>query len=160
MKPLRRTIPYAAIRCISVPILAACAGLWATSIVPAQTPCQNPPAIDVNTPAMPIDVCIPDGFGGLPIAFFDDFSWRSFVAMVWPVKAGERGVPDQSKKVSDPGTRVFETFKADWEVFRPNGAEPLEWNMREMSTPCGNTPAQFDDVVLASFSKFGNLGEA
>jgi len=31
---------------------------------------------------MPSDVCIPDGFKDVPVAYFDDYSWRAFIAMV------------------------------------------------------------------------------
>jgi hypothetical protein len=126
----------------------------------AQAACPNPPVVSVTSSAVPADVCIPAGFTDNPIAFFDDFSWKSFVAMVWPVTQGQRGMPDMAKKVSDPGTRVFETLKNDWEVFRPDGAAPSDWNVVDQANPCGNGPVGFNDVVLASFSKFGNLGLA
>jgi hypothetical protein len=121
--------------------------------------CPAQPDVTINSPVAPADVCIPDGFSGNPIRYFDDFSWRTFVAMVWPVKQGQRGEPDQAKKVSDSGIRVFETFKNDWEVFRPDGTPPSDWNIVDQKNPCGDLPTG-DDLVLASFSKFGNLGEA
>ena len=61
-------------------------------------PCPNPPPVTIS-PNIPTDVCIPTGFTGNPIAFFDDFSWRSFIAMVWPVLQGQRGVPDTGKSI-------------------------------------------------------------
>ena len=57
--------------------LVACAALGtaiaqsAADQVAAQT-CPNPPAISSSQP--PADVCIPSGFSGNPIAFFDDYS--------------------------------------------------------------------------------------
>jgi hypothetical protein len=67
----------------------------------AQAPpqCPNPPLVTISSPQLPSDVCIPAGFPGNPIAFFDDFSWRSFIAMVWPVQQGMRGVPDASRSI-------------------------------------------------------------
>src|SRR5262245_29794207 len=39
------------------------------------------------------DVCFVDQFpiSSLPILLYDDFSWRSFLALVWPAKHGQRG---------------------------------------------------------------------
>src|SRR5258707_724292 len=78
----------------------------------AQTsPCPSVPPVTLS-PQVPADVCIPDNFPGNPIAYFDDFSWRSFVAMIWPVTQGMRGIPDRNKDVGPPmGPLVFETFK-------------------------------------------------
>jgi hypothetical protein len=128
--------------------------------IDARQPCPATPVVTVSSPLVPADVCIPDGFGGNPINYFDDFSWRAFVAMVWPVEASRRGVPDATKTVSDPGPRVFETLKPEWEVFRPNGAAPSGWDDFDQDTPCGKMGVAFGDVLLASFSQFGNLGQA
>lgn len=131
-------------------------------------PCPNPPPVTIS-PNVPTDVCIPTGFTGNPIAFFDDFSWRSFIAMVWPVLQGQRGVPDTSKSIGPgSGPLVFETLKADWEVFQPpNGSNPppapSPFNSYAGTNPCatfGLPNVTFGQVVLAAFSKFSNLGEA
>ncbi|HEX8396748.1 MAG TPA: hypothetical protein VF644_04945 [Pyrinomonadaceae bacterium] len=117
-----------------------------------------PPTI---SPQLPNDVNLPSQLPpGIPFQFFDDFSWRSFVALVWPAQQGQRGVPDTTKTVGDAGPLVFETFKADWEVFQPNGAQPSNWNSYSGTNPCGNVTPQFGDMILASFSKFSNLGQA
>jgi len=102
---------------------------------------------------------VPDNFAGNPIQFFDDFSWKSFIAMVWPVLNGQRGEPDPSRKIGDTSVPlVFETLKYDWEVFQLN---PTDWGTYPTSNPCNDgQPASFGDLILASFSKFGNLGEA
>ncbi|MEP7341547.1 MAG: hypothetical protein ABI977_27695, partial [Acidobacteriota bacterium] len=63
---------------------------------PVITSSQVPP--DVGTPL------IFDG-NGVPFASFDDYSWRAFIALVWPAQSGQRGLPDASKQVSDPGPR-------------------------------------------------------
>jgi hypothetical protein len=127
--------------------------------------CPTNPTPVVNSPQSPDDVCKPSGFGGNPIAFFDDYSWRVFLSMVWPAQQGERGVPDTEKPIgSGSGPLVFETFKADWEVFQPDGHTPSDWTQfgGVPSNPClGELPSPgFDDLILASISKFQNLGEA
>jgi hypothetical protein len=118
--------------------------------------------VNINSPQVPTDVCIPKGFPGNPIQFFDDYSWQAFIAMVWPAQQGQRGVPDTSKKVGNTsGPLVFETLKQDWEIFQPNGAAPdPSWNSFGGASPCPNVKVGFNDLVLASFSKFGNLGQA
>jgi hypothetical protein len=136
----------------------------------AQAQCPNSPTVTISS-QLPSDVCIPAGFAGNPIAFFDDFSWRSFIAMVWPVQQGQRGVPDTGQSIGPAsGPLVFETLKADWEVFQPSpdGGKspppaPSAWNSYQGQNPCsqfGVTNVGFGDMVLASFSKYGNLGEA
>jgi len=41
---------------------------------------------------------------------------------------GERGAPDQEKRIGDAGPRVWETWKETHEVYLPDSSEPLEWN--------------------------------
>lgn len=128
--------------------------------VSAQPGCPDTPVVTIDTPQTPADVCIPSGFGGNPIQYFDDYSWRTFLSMVWPVTDGQRGVPDATKKIGDISVPlVFETLKNDWEIFQPSGAAPSSWNDFTATNPCG-VAIGFNDMILASFTKFGNLGEA
>lgn len=125
--------------------------------------CPNSPVVTVNSPQVPCDVCIPTGFGGNPIAFFDDYSWRAFIALVWPaqIQNNQRGVPDTTQGVGGAGPRVFETYKALWEVFHRDGSAPVAWNQNEAaSVNACNQAAGPGDLVLASFSKFSDLGQA
>ena len=68
------------------------AALAQTQQCPA--PGTNLPPVTISS-QLPSDVSIPADFPSdcNPIAFFDDFSWKSFIAMVWPVLEGQRGVP-------------------------------------------------------------------
>src|SRR5580704_14065634 len=63
-------------------------------------PCPTTPIPNVASPLPPNDVCIPDGFEDLPIDYFDDYSWRAFVSMVWPAANGQRGTPDATKSIN------------------------------------------------------------
>jgi hypothetical protein len=127
-------------------------------------PCPQSPIPTITSPQPPADVCIPDGFGGLPIDYFDDYSWRAFIALVWPAKAGLRGVPDTSKTVGMPGLpRVFETYKFLWEIFHSDGSVPSSSLFNDYEKSKYNAcqkPVVFGDMILASFSKFSDLGQA
>jgi len=130
---------------------------------PCPAPAPGSPVAVITSPLIPEDVCIPPNFpqNQNPIQFFDDYSWRAFVAVVWPAKVGQRGTPDDAKHVGDTsGPLVFETLKQDWELFQQNGAAPSPKWADFGKSPCSNVTVGFTDVVLASFSKFGNLGEA
>jgi len=146
---LRRTLLVLAASCLAVPIAAF------------GQACPAVPIVNVSSSAIPADACVPAGFGGNPIVFFDDYSWRSFVAVVWPAKSGQRGVPDASQTVGGSGPRVFETFKMLHELFHSDGSAPTDWNSYDAPqfNAC-NVQMQFGDLVLASFSKFANLGQA
>jgi hypothetical protein len=122
--------------------------------------CPDPAPVVINDSRPPADVCIPKG-SNAPIEFFDDYSWRAFIAMVWPAKNGQRGVPDTSKTVGGSGPRVFETYKMLHEVFHNDGSSPSAWNSYDLPqyNAC-NVQMQFGDLVLASFSKYSNLGQA
>src|SRR5690242_12115830 len=126
------------------------------------TTCIDPPVVTINSPQAPCDVC--NFSGGFPIAFFDDYSWRTFIALVWPadVSNNQRGVPDVNKTVADPEPpRVFETYKALWQVFHSDGSAPVPWDQNDLATlnACHQTIAS-GDLVLASFSKFSDVGQA
>src|SRR4051794_14139885 len=82
--------------------------LWAQAPIPTPV---------VNSPKVPDDVSIPPDFPGNPIAFFDDYSWRAFIAVVWPGLKDRQGVPDAAKPLDASGPRVFETYKSLAEVF-------------------------------------------
>jgi hypothetical protein len=82
--------------------------------------------------------------GGPNLQDFDYFSWQSFIAMNWPAKLVDasgkplRGVPDLTKKLGDPGPRVWETWKADFELFQAGGAPPSDWASFDVVNPCPN----------------------
>ena len=111
---------------------------------------------------MPADVCIPDGYTDVPVTYFDDFSWRAFLAMVWPAAPGHRGVADVGKPVGAPGPRVFETMKSLWEVFHADGSAPVAdfQSYDHAAHNACNVEPRFGDVVLASFSGIDDIGQA
>lgn len=114
---------------------------------------SDPPA------TLPHDVCGTTVTTEAAASFFA-LSWQLFKYLVWPA-SNERGKPDLTRKITDEGPRTFETFKGDWETFLPNAEKPVAWNeYPSVAVPCKNRPAiQRGDLVLASFTKFGNLNE-
>ena len=55
----------------------------------------------------------------------DLFSWQVLIGLNWPAKPGERGEPDRGRSISDPGPRVWETWKETSEVFRQKKGQPV-----------------------------------
>lgn len=90
-------------------------------------------ADDVEPKALPDRIVDVPATRPDPFPAFDNFSWRSFIALAWPAQtdAAHRGEPDRSKMLGDPGPRVWETFKSRYELFQrgPNGQAlpPAKW---------------------------------
>jgi hypothetical protein len=128
-------------------------------------PCLPAPTPSISSSTLPTDA-LPCAHNG--ITQFDDFSWRSFIALIWPATKGQRGVPDTTQtNFPVSGPLVFETYKAEWESFpapsSPNPPPaPAPWTSFAGTTnPCGTSVnVGWGDVLLASDTKFGNLGLA
>ena len=56
------------------------------------------------------------------------YAWQQFVALNWPAASGQRGVPDTTKTIGQPGTVVWHTWKTPDEIFYPAGQTPPPWN--------------------------------
>lgn len=64
---------------------------------------------------------------------FDCFSWRTFVALNWPAESETRGEPADVGFADEPDAdRVWETYKATWEVFQP---EDPDWDPTDPQNP-------------------------
>jgi hypothetical protein len=139
---------------------AVCSTAWGAPC-PAPTP-------SIASPILPTDVSDQVLTCDNGINFFDDFSWRSFVALIWPAAQGQRGVPDPVQtNFPVSGPLVFGTYKADWETFPPPNSSnpppaPLPWaSFAGTANPCGSSVnVGWGDLALSSYTKFGNLGEA
>ena len=100
-----------------------------------------------------------------PYPDFDNFAWRAFIALNWPslTDADHRGEPDRAKTLGDPGPRVWETFKARYELFQvgPDGlpSAPPPWATYEAANPCG---ADVDNraKTLATFTPFLDFNQS
>jgi hypothetical protein len=100
-----------------------------------------------------------------PYPDFDNFAWRAFIALNWPslTDPAHRGLPDRAKSLGDPGPRVWETFKARYELFQvdPDGRPiaPQPWATYEAANPCG---ADVDNraKTLATFDPFMDFNQS
>ena len=131
-------------------------------------------AIGAAAPALSEDVepkVLPDRIEDVPATkpdpfpAFDNFAWRAFIALNWPglTDPAHRGEPDRAKRLADPGPRIWETFKARWEVFQraPDGGAiaPAPWASAEGLNPCRD-PSPRSAKILASFEPFADLNQA
>lgn len=122
--------------------------------------------VSEQIPAEVVDgnnIPVPGKASVFPIVFFDDFSWRSFIALMWPAKAGERGVPDTSRTIGEvTGPRVWETWKAAYETVPSKGSIPGDWGSFDGETPCAQiaNAGSGNARVFASFTRFGDISEA
>jgi hypothetical protein len=110
---------------------------------------------------VPADVCIPDGFAGIAVEYFDDYSWRALAALVWPATREHRGTPS-SDGIAAAGPRVFETYKPLWEIFHSDGSVPepvFDKYDAAAFNPC-NALTQFGDVIIGSASGIDDIGQA
>ena len=129
--------------------------------VPAAQACPAEPVPAISA-VLPPDVCIPDGFKDVAVPYFDDYSWRTFIALVWPAAPGRRGVAASTMPLAARGPRVFETFKAMWEVFHSDGSAPEPGFDRydgAGSNPCAASSA-FGDITIGSASGIDDIGQA
>jgi hypothetical protein len=100
-----------------------------------------------------------------PFPAFNNFAWRAFVALAWPARtdAGHRGEPDRSKRLGDPGPRVWETYKSRYEAFQrgPNGRalQPAIWGSYDGRNPCG-PDVDNRTKTLSSFNAFSDFNQA
>lgn len=97
-----------------------------------------------------------------PFDAFDDYSWRSFIALNWPAMsgAGNRGKPDTSRSFGDTsGPRVWTTWKSRFEIFQPGGVAPAAWSSYDGENPCGAGISN-DMPTLSAFSAFGDFNQA
>jgi hypothetical protein len=91
-----------------------------------------------------------------------NFAWRAFIALNWPSKLEEaqRGVPDRVKSLGDPGKRVWETFKSDYELFEVGDdgrrVAPAPWASYDGRNPCG---ADNRGKTIASFAPFADFNQ-
>ncbi len=107
----------------------------------------------------------PDRIDDAPVNDRDvvaNFAWRAFIALNWPslLDASGRGVPDRERSFGDPGKRVWETFKSDYELFEVGDdgrrLAPAPW-----ASYAGRSPCDVDNrrKTVASFAPFADFNQ-
>lgn len=150
---LRVCRPLIAFLLVAAPL--ALLPMAAPAAAPGGAPAVSPDRIE-DVPSLKPDVnAFPE---------VDNFAWRAFIALNWPslTDPDHRGVPDRGKTLGDPGPRVWETFKARYELFQvgPDGRPiaPPPWATYEAANPCG---ADVDPraKTLAAFDPFMDFNQ-
>lgn len=126
-----------------------------------QVPVAQPSGI------LPVVVKIPASVTSAEEArpFFDDFSWRSLIALNWPADPARRGTP---KSPGQPGVflkagsaypTVWDSYREAYELFRFDGRRPVPFGAKEQLAPfCADAPA--GTKVLLMGTKSGTLLQA
>ncbi|NEO93857.1 MAG: hypothetical protein F6K56_28135 [Moorea sp. SIO3G5] len=86
----------------------------------------------------------------------DCYAWDLFIALNWPRKANEPGLPDPKKQIGDPGAVVWEDWKTTSEVYLPQGAQPQPWGTEKEVPP--EVLAKAEEMGLDTDEPFQNLG--
>jgi hypothetical protein len=128
---------------------------------------DDPAPADVLSSTIPSDVAtIPDAIKDDPLQQlprFDDFSWRSFIALNWPAATVGRGIPDTKKQIGDQSQSVvWESWKSAYELFQPGGEIPSEWDSYDGATPCPDIKGHDARTtkILAMFSQGEDINQA
>ncbi|MES2774016.1 MAG: hypothetical protein V4722_07515 [Bacteroidota bacterium] len=58
---------------------------------------------------------------------FEILSWQMFISLNWPVDAAGKPKP----AITDPGKRIWESWKESFEIFKEDGSTPLVWGSAE-----------------------------
>ena len=94
---------------------------------------------------------------------FNCYGWKTFVGLFWPALDGQRGVPDTEKTISDPSTRVWETYKQAYEIFQPNDPQwtldDKNWNDPQPIPPACVDELEAQGISLEEAATFQLLNE-
>jgi hypothetical protein len=143
-------------------LLCLCIGSY---VAQAQNPIVNPTVSSeilaevVDGAGRPLPVEVDDSL----FDFFDDYSWRMFVALNWPAVKGQRGIADSSLDLNDTSRpRVWETWKSAFESIPPNGKQPTPWESFDAVVPIVGVPFVGGGAskIFGSFTRFGDISQA
>ena len=124
-------------------------------------PCDGLSQAKIDSWEMPVEVCGDTNFGS-DRERFNQFSWRSFIALVWPAKMGSEGKPDPLQALTpanDQTRRVFEDFKPSWMLFQTDGGAIMGNNRAEGSSPCSRVVDRVSPYIVSP-TKFGEAIQA
>lgn len=116
---------------------------------------------------VPVEVVLPPGPAS-PVdvrPWFDDFSWRSFVALNWPVVPDHPGVPatpDQPKTLIDAPAgyvSVWDSYRDASDLFRPDAQPPIPFSDPQQSPTLCGTPSAGNKVLQMQGEQGTVLGD-
>jgi len=141
-------------------MLQAC-DAWAQSPTPVTAPTVSSTILDevVDGAGVPLPVAV----ASLPIDFFDDYSWRMFLALNWPAVQGQRGMADTTLNLTDASRpRVWETWKSSFETIPLKGKQPTSWASFDAEVPISGVPFSGGGLqkLFGSFTQFGDISQA
>jgi hypothetical protein len=155
MHPTRQAL-HGALLCALA--LAGCGdgrGETAQAGPPRSTP-STAPRDSLLSPVVPPDASFPDNPSTLDALQhdFDVYSWKTFVALNWPVGAGGQADGTQTIGAAGDNATVWETYKESYEVFLPSGVTPYPWGSPR------SYPAACQGVAAAGTPVFRMLTKA
>jgi hypothetical protein len=169
----RHAINIAAVKIAVVAVVVLCAPFGdriiraEQKVAPAPSGAASPPFSGAVAPLsgiLPVVVNIPPSVTTPEQArpFFDDFSWRSFIALNWPAVPDKHGVPrspNDPKVFLDAGKNyptVWGTDREAYELYRIDNATPAAFASTAVTdTVCG--PASPGTKILLMAAKSGTL---
>lgn len=142
------------------PALLVATALMLLAAMPARSaPCPSQLQLPSQPDPIPRDDADICGSRGLDT--FAHMAWQTFRYLVWP--AASRGVADGAARIDDRSRpRVFETYKADWEMF-PSPAvatwEEYPSQAKFCKYPEAGRPAPLalESLILGSLDKFDSV---
>jgi hypothetical protein len=159
-----RKTTLALIVCLVIAVLAG----WMMAAQPAPKSANPKPKLAGATPLPPITISpnapyvVPTTSAKTPKAsqpMFNWFSWETFVALNWPAAIDSstglpiRGQPNTASHIGDPGPRVWETYKADWETFGTGSQSPQptpwsSWQVTGGMSPCTSNTSPGKKLIV------------
>lgn len=121
----------AAALAVAVSIVAGCLKAPAPELPVPEAKEPSTPALSSIPPAEPTFTADEQGTADADREFFNEFSWRDFIALNWPAADSRRGAADVQKKFGDPAERVvWESWKSLDELFPddPRNNTPTAWD--------------------------------
>jgi len=107
-------------------------------------------------PQIPYDVTVPaNADSATRQRAYNVYSWNLFIAINWVASQTMRGEADTGKTISDPGVRVWETYKDTSEVFTTPPTLPTPWNEWSEPVPsyCPTGDSTPNSPVLSEIGK-------
>jgi hypothetical protein len=121
----------------------------ANSNQPTTTAGAAAPANTSLSPVIPHDADFSDNPSTIQAVQhdFDVFSWQSFVALNWPTNPDGTVNPNKMIGADGDNPTVWDVYKESYEVFLPDGQQPLPWGQRELPLACQSSVAGGNKVI-------------